>query len=195
MGERQEIHHHILLAQVDGMLVGCYSAPVHAVGNHHALAQARSTTGVKHVCQFINVVLGTAPCHLLGIRLSLAHLQELLKREAHLVLAVLLHRRVEDDKPHHIGREAQHTVGRVVLVLLAHKDETYVGIAYHILYLPLAAGCIKRDGDSPDSVGAKVHKQTLGHVLREDGHILLDAYAQRQQSIADARHRAGERVP
>ena len=37
--------------------------------------------------------------------------------------------------------------------------------------------------------------ENLGHVLREDGHILLDAYAQRQQSIADARHRAGERVP
>ena len=93
-----------------------------------------------------------------------------------------------DDESLHVMLNLEHTVGRVVLVLLANKDVSNLGVADHVLDLRLARRGIERDGDRPDAIGAEVHIHTLRHVLREDGDVFLYTNTQFQQRCRHPAH-------
>ena len=71
----------------------------------------------------------------------------------------------------------------IVLVLFAHEDEADVGIADHVLDLGGAAGGIEWDGDRANAVCAEVGDEALGLVLREHGHVLLNAHPVFEEGI------------
>ena len=53
----------------------------------------------------------------------------------------------------------------VILFLLANKEEAYLCIIYHILYLLFTAGSIERDGNDPNPIRTKICIQILEAVL------------------------------
>ena len=61
----------------------------------------------------------------------------------------------------------------VILVLLTDKENAYLRIVDHELYLLFRTGGIERDGGGTDAPRAEVGKQILHGVLREDAHVLL----------------------
>ena len=71
----------------------------------------------------------------------------------------------------------------VELLLLAHKEETNLGIVNHKLYLLFAAGGIERDANATDTPDSEIDEEILHRILREDTDIFLFSNSQCQQSI------------
>ena len=61
----------------------------------------------------------------------------------------------------------------VVLLLFAHKEETYRGFADDVRNLIGRVGRIHRHLRGTDTVGAERSKETFRHILRVDADILL----------------------
>ena len=97
VGKRQEVHNHVFFAQRNGMFMGTEGRQIHSMGHHHTLAQSRSATGIEDTGQIILVIFSSAVFHLCLMLQGFAHLQKLIKIQAHLILRILHHRRVKDD--------------------------------------------------------------------------------------------------
>ena len=191
----QEVHHHLPVAHRERSLMGTHRGVVHSVGQHDTLAQPRRPARVQDIGQVVLVQLGGASVHLPLMLHVESQAQEVSEVDAHPVLLVSHDMAVKDDNLADARVYLQHAVCRVVLVLLAHEDIAYLGIAYHVLNLRLAARGIEGDGHRADAVRTEIHEQALGHVLREDGHVLLHADAQRYQGVAHEPYPPRKLVP
>ena len=95
-----------------------------------------------------------------------------------MVVLSALHFRVEDDDVFERMAEGEHGEHRVVLLLLADEDEPHLRIVDHIPHLCGTRGGIEGDADGADAESSEFTVEIFGHVLREDGYILLHLDAQ-----------------
>ena len=102
---------------------------------------------------------------------------------------------VEDDDALERLTHSHHTVRLVVLFLLAHKEEAYLGIRNHKLNLLLGTGGIEGDGYRTDAPCAKVAEEILDGILGEDTDILLHLHPEVQQGVRYLLDRCRELVP
>ena len=185
MSEGKEVQNDILIGKGKCRHMTAEGCCILKMSLHDTLRQACCTTSVENVCEVFGLQLVATLLHFLLMLQSLAHLQELIEVDAGGVLRVLDNMRVEDYQLLDMWTYLHHTQGNVVLILLAYENVADLGIRYHIFHLRLAAGGIERNGDGTNTVGAKVHKQALGLVLREGGYVFLHSHSHLQQGIAD----------
>ena len=181
VGERQEVHDEVLVGKRQSPNMASESGIIHAMSQHHTLADARCSAGIEDVRKVVLVRFGSELLNLFAVVFSVGKCQELIEVEAHFVLRVFLDRRVEDDELPHGLLYLEYAVGCVVLVLLADEDVADLGVAHHVFDLGLACRCIERDGDGPDAVSAEVHEHAFWHVLRESGDVFLHFDSQFEQ--------------
>ena len=181
VGERQETHAEVLVGKRQSPDVSTERCVIHPLGEHDAFADACSSACVEDVDKVALFHFGDVFLYFFAVVFAVGESKEFLEVEADVVLWVFPDRRVEDDESLHVMLNLEHTVGRVVLVLLANKDVSNLGVADHVLDLHLARRGIERDGDSPDAIGTEVYVHALWHVLREDCDIFLYADAQFEQ--------------
>ena len=195
MGERQEAHHQVRITQPEHTVMGTDSRIVHTVSQHYTLAEPCGSAGVQDVGQVILVKLGSTLVRLGLMAESPAKLKELVKVHAYAILLIFFDRAVKDYQSAHTMLNLQHTVRRIILVLLTHKDIAHLGITDHVFDLRLAAGGIEGDSDGTDGIGPEINIHTLGHILGKDRDILLNAHTQLQHGITDKTHLPGKCIP
>ena len=188
VGERQKTHAEVLVGKRQSPDVSTERCVIHPLGEHDAFADACSPASVEDVDKVVLFHFGDVFLDFFAVVFAVGESKEFLEVEADVVLWVFPDRRVEDDESLHVMLNLEHTVGRVVLVLLANKDVSNLGVADHVLDLRLARRGIERDSDRPDAIGAEVHIHTLRHVLREDGDVFLYADTQFQQRCRHTAH-------
>ena len=195
VGKRQEIEDDILVCQGKyGVLVEDDGLE-HEMRQHDALTHPRRTAGIEDVGQVGLLQFRRALLYLLRVRITLPHPDEFAEIDADLVLRVLHHGLVRDDKALHRGTHHHDAESHVVLVLLSHEDITDVGVVDHVLHLKFAAGGIEGDADGPDGIAPEIDIEILHHVLREHGHVFLYAHAPCQEGIGHGTYLGGKLVP
>ena len=98
VGEGKEVENYVLVAQRQCRHMTTEGRSILPMGLHHALRQARGTTGVEDVGQVVRQQLAAPLFHLFLVRLVLAHSQELLKGDAILVLRIALDVGIEENE-------------------------------------------------------------------------------------------------
>ena len=121
--------------------------------------------------------------HLCLARIILTQLQEIVEVHGIGIVGGDAYIAVEDDNTLECLTHRNHTPSLIVLLLFAHEEEPYLGIAHHELYLLLTAGGIEGDGDGTDAPGAEITKQVLYGVLREDTHVFLQLHTKVQHGV------------
>ena len=86
-------------------------------------------------------------------------------------------------------------VSLVVLLLLAHEDETHAGVVDHILHLLARRGGVERNGYHAYAIGSEVGVKILCAVLGEDGYLVLWLQAKGKERVADLLDIRGKLVP
>ena len=195
MSQRKERERKVLVGKWHSAHMGTDGRQVHAVSKHHTLAQARSTTCIENIGKVVLIQLCRSAPDVIPVLLALSQTQELIKINADLILRILLHAAVKDYQLAHLGIYLQHTICRIILILLSHKDETHLGIAHHVLHLHLTAGGIERNRNHASRICAKVHIQAFRHILGKNHDILLNTHPQLKQSIAHLPHPHREVIP
>ena len=195
MRERQEIEYNIRVRQRQHPLVRLNRTRVHQMRNHHPLGQARCTARVQDISQIPRNNRRRTPLHLHLTGKPTAQIQEFIEIYTDLILRIPDHITVKYYQLLQLRAHLQHTECRIVLILLSHEDDTYAGITHHILDLHLAARGIERNRHRPDTICTEIHKHTLGHVLREYGHILLLLHSQSKHGIRCLIHPLGKSIP
>ena len=181
VGIGQEVHHAVVLANVDAAAVGLEGGVVLPVGQYHALAVAGGAAGVEYVGHVVVRRCGVEALQLLGVGVVLAQPHEVVEIERVGVVGAYAHRAVEDDDALQRGAEGEHAVGLVVLLLLAHEEQAHAGVVDHELYLLLAARGIEGYGHGPYAPGTEVGVDVLHAVLGEHAYVLLHAHAELEQ--------------
>lgn len=64
-----------------------------------------------------------------------------------------------------VGHRAEHPVCLVILLLLAHEDESHLRVVYHELYLLLTACGVERNRHGPHAISAEVGIEIFHAVL------------------------------
>ena len=166
VGQRQETHRHILvrhLRQAD--VVDADNLFIGRMVKQHALRLTRSTTGIEDIGQVVHRSTSGALGHHGCMGQSLAHLQELVEIDTGRVALVFLNLAVKENQFLQRRTDAQHTEGRIVLILFAHKKKADLCIVDDVLCLSCRTGGIKRNRDCPIGMSGKVGIQTFGLVL------------------------------
>ena len=104
-----------------------------------------------------------------------AQFQEVVEINRKTVGGMSYHVAVEDDQMFQRARQGENGDDRVVLLLLAYKDEADFSVVDHVFNLRRAAVGEKRNGDGSNAIGSEVHVEVFGHILREDGNVFLDS--------------------
>ena len=195
MGEGQEVDDPVVFAHIHAFAVGHKRCTILSIGQHHALALARSAAGVKDVTHIL--VVGLAPEHfqlaLAGQILAQGH--ELGEMHGVGIGRSDMHAVVEDDDTLQRGAEREYTLRFLILFLLSHEEQAYLRIVDHKLYLLLTIGSVEGYRHSTHAVRTEISIKILDAVLREHRDTLLRLDAQIEQGIAHLFHAQGEMVP
>ena len=184
----QETHAEILVCEREGSNVSTERCVIHPLGEHDAFADACSSACVEDVDKVVLFHFGDVFLYFFAVVFAVGESKEFLEVETDVVLWVFPYRGVEDDESLHVMLNLEHTVGCVVLVLLANKDVSNLGVADHVLDLHLACCGIEWYCYGSDAVCAEVYVHALWHVLREDGDVFLYADTQFQQRCRHTAH-------
>ena len=191
----QEVHHPVVLPYGYYLVVCLQRGAVLAVSQHHALAVAGCPTGVEDVAQVVVAGLGVQLFHLRLARTVVSEGKEIVEVYRRLVGRVYFHPPVENDDALQRMAVREHPPRLVVLLLLAHKEHTYLRVVDYELDLLLAARRVERHGDGPDAERPEVGVKVFNAILREHPHVLLHPDAEVEHGVRHMAHLAREVLP
>ena len=188
MGEWKEVDDAVLVGNRHTFVVCLQSSIILAIGQHHALAIARCSTGIEDINQVIHTCLLIEFLHFCLTRKILSQLQEVLEIEGCRIVCTDAHAGIEDDDTLQRRTEGKDTVSLVILLLFANKEEANLRIINHILNLLLAAVGIERHRGNSDTVRTEIGVQIMHTVLREDSDFVKRFSPKIQEGIAHLFH-------
>ena len=165
MSERQEVYHPIFLSHGHTLVVGNKSSVILSVAKLHAFALARGATGVKYVAQIVVRCLMPQVLHLRLARQVGSKRHEVVEIERVRIVRTDAHPAVEYDYTLERRAQCEHPVCLVILLLLAHEDESHLRVVYHELYLLLTACGVERNRHGPHAISAEVGIEIFHAVL------------------------------
>ena len=195
MRERQEIDDTVFLGQWHALVVCLQRGGVLSIGKHHALRVARGAAGIEDVAKVIVVGFLPKGLYLTLVGQVLAELEEVVEIHCLRVVHAQAHMAVEHDDAFQRRTNGMDVVSLVVLLLLAHEDETHAGVVDHILHLLARRGGVERNGYHAYAIGSEVGVKILCAVLGEDGYFVLWLQAKGKERVADLLDIRGKLVP
>ena len=175
MGEGQKVQEDVVFRQGQHLVVLAYGGLIHFMGEYYAFAHAGGAAGVKDVGDVFRAGQGGSPVHFFLMTALEAQFQEVVEINREAVGGMSYHVAVEDDQMFQRARQGENGDDRVVLLLLAYKDEADFSVVDHVFNLRRAAVGEKGNGDGSNAVGSEVHIEVFGHILRKDGNVFLDS--------------------
>ena len=185
MGIGQEVHDAVVIVDRHALAISHHGSIKLAVSQDDALRITRRTTGIENVGDIVERGLLLQSLHFNLSGQVLAQFHEIAEIDGIGVMRRDMHLRVEHDDAFQCRTERKDATCLVVLVLFAYKQEAYLGIVDHKLYLLLRTGSIERNGHRTDAPSSEVALDILYRVLREDADVLLYLHTKVQQGIAD----------
>ena len=161
----QEVHDAVILIDRHTLAIGNYGGIKLSVGQNNTFRITCCTTGIENIGDIIEGSFLLQPFHLNLSGQILTQLDEIAEINSIRIICRDLNQRVEHDDTLQRRTERKDATGFVVLVLFTHKEETYLGIVDHKLYLLLRRSGIERNGHSTNTPGSKVTLDILRRVL------------------------------
>ena len=196
MGKRQEVDNYVVFTESrESIDMSFHYRFVTSMAQHHTLAFTSSSTGIKNIHQIFFFRLG---CTLVYFRLMftiLTQSQEIVHVNGSLVIGIELHLAVEHDDLFQRLAQRHHSIGHIVLLLFAHKQETNLRIFQNIMHLSFRAGSIQRNSYRTHTKRTEVYKQRFRLVLCKHTDVFLRLYAQFNQGVRNLGYRFRELVP
>ena len=168
---------------------------IHTVGEHHALAVARSAAGVEDIGEVVETGSLEPRRQFVVVGGIFAAFEKFVEIDGEVVLIVFLNFLVENDNLLQRIGKADDAERRVVLLLLAHEEEAHFRVVEHIRDLRPAACGIEGNGYHAYAVRAKIYVEAFGLVLREHRDVLLHAHAEFEQGARHLPDAHGKPVP
>ena len=150
----QEIHNTVILCHRHTLAVGHHSSIKLTVSQDNALRVASRTTGIKDIGDIIERCLLLQLLHLNLTWQILAQLQEITEIDS--VGIRYLYQRIEHNDTFERRTECKDATGLIILVLFTNKQEAYLSIVNHKLYLLFRTGSIERNGHSTNAPSTKI---------------------------------------
>ena len=152
----QEVHNTIIFRYRHTLAIGDHRSIKLAVGQDDTFRVACSSTGIEDIGDIVERCLLLQLLHLNLTWQALTQFQKVAEVNGVGINLRKMNQGIEHNNAFKRRTERKDATGLVILVLFTNKEEAYLGIVDHKLYLLLGTGGIERNGHSTNAPSTKI---------------------------------------